>query len=300
MGEPWRQTEHWQVVKRLSEGCGRDVAGLLLDTDAATLARTENAQLATFALEMVILSALREALPQLNVVVCAGHSLGEYGALTAAGVLQLEDAGRLVAERGAAMAAAARHTPGTMAVLIGPGIARTAETLAARLRADRRGRVWVANRNSPEQVVISGAVPAVDALAEEVASGGARVLRIPVGGAFHTPLMAPARPGLAAALDRTPFHPASCPVVANVNGRAYRRDHENWRRLVLHQLVRPVHWEGSVRTMLSMARTSPLHLVELGPGRVLTGLARRIHPDTPARSVATPAQLEALAAAWWA
>ncbi|WP_392958903.1 ACP S-malonyltransferase [Streptomyces sp. LN245] len=299
MGEPWRDTPHWKVVTRLSEICGRDLGRLLLDAGAEQLTRTDTAQLATFTLEMVVLDALRTAVGDLRPAVCAGHSLGEYAALTAAGVLDPEDAMRLVAERGAAMEEAHRLTPGTMAVLMGTDIVPRTRRLAARMRAAHRAQVWVANINGAEQVVISGTVEAVAALADEAARDGARAIRIPVGGAFHTPLMAPAVPRLAEAVDRTPLHPARCSVIANVDARAHLHDQERWRAMMLRQVVMPVRWAGSMRTLAATGR-GRLRLIEVGPGTTLANLARRALPDeVPVRSVATPAQVEALAAEWW-
>ncbi|WP_329222687.1 ACP S-malonyltransferase [Streptomyces sp. NBC_01485] len=299
MGEPWRDTAHWKVVDQLSEACDRDLGRLLLHADAAELTRTDNAQIATFTLEMVILDALDTAVGGARPAVCAGHSLGEFAALTAAGVLTLEDAGRLVSERGAAMAEAARRVPGTMAVLVGPGVAAHAERLAARLRAGAEAQIWVANLNGPAQVVVSGTADAVAALAEEAEAAGTRAVRIPVGGAFHTPLMAAARPRLAAAVSAVALHPAHCPVIANVDARAHRSDPERWRDLMLRHLVMPVRWAGSMRTLAAVAR-GPLRLAELGPGSTLSGLARRLlPPEVPVRSVATPDQLAALVSDWW-
>ncbi|MFF3446376.1 ACP S-malonyltransferase [Streptomyces sp. NPDC002667] len=299
MGEPWRDTPHWEVVTRLSEISGHDLGALLLDAGAERLTRTDTAQLATFTLEMVVLDALRTAVGDPRPVVCAGHSLGEYAALTASGVLDPGDAVRLVAERGAAMEAANRLTPGTMAVLIGTDIVSRARRLAARMRATRGARVWVANINGAEQVVISGTVEDVEALAEEAARDGARTLRIPVGGAFHTPLMAPAAPRLAEAVGRTPLRPGHCPVIANVDARAHLHDPEGWRTMMIRQLVLPVRWAGSMSTLTATAR-GRLRLIEVGPGSTLANLARRVLPEEiPVRSVATPAQVEALAADWW-
>ncbi|MFJ6836968.1 ACP S-malonyltransferase [Streptomyces sp. NPDC091209] len=299
MGEPWRDTPHWKVVTSLSEVCERDIGRLLLHAGADQLTRTDTAQLATFAFEMVVLDALRTAVDDLRPAVCAGHSLGEYAALTAAGVLEPEDGARLVAERGAAMAEANRLTPGTMAVLVGTDIVPRAQRLAARMRAVRQAQVWVANINGAEQVVISGAVDAVETLAEAVARDGARAIRIPVGGAFHTPLMAPAAPRLAEAVARTPLHPAHCPVIANVDARAHLHHHERWRVMMLRQLVMPVRWAGSMRSLTAVVR-GRLRLVEVGPGSTLANLARRVLPEEiPVRSVATPAQVEALVADWW-
>lgn len=299
MGGPWRDTAHWQVVEDLSEACGWDLGYLLLKADAERLTRTDNAQLATFTLEMVLLHALRDALGTLRPAVCAGHSLGEYAALTAAGVIEPEDAVRLVAERGAAMADAARLEPGTMAVLIGPAVARAAELLAARLRRTERAEVWVANDNGPDQVVVSGRPGAVAALTERATRDGARAVRIPVGGAFHSPLMAAARPRLAAAVRATPLHHGHCPVITNVDGLAHQHEHpDRWRESMCRQLLMPVRWSDSMRT-LRVVTGGRVPLVELGPGTTLTGLARRLlPPDVPTRSAATPAQLDTLVTGW--
>ncbi|MFI0960541.1 ACP S-malonyltransferase [Streptomyces sp. NPDC021080] len=299
MGEPWRDTPHWKVVTALSEIAGRDLGRLLLEADAERLTRTDTAQLATFTLEMVVLDALRTAAVDLRPAVCAGHSLGEYAALTAAGVLDPEDGVRLVGERGAAMEEANRLTPGTMAVLVGTDIVPRTQRRAARMRSGRRAQVWVANINGADQVVISGTVEAVAALADEAVLDGARAVRIPVGGAFHTPLMAPAAQRLSEAVDRAPLRPGRCPVIANVDARAHLHDHELWRTLMLRQLVMPVRWAGSMRTLEAMAR-GRLRLLEVGPGSTLANLARRTLPgQIPVRSVGTPAQVEALAAEWW-
>ncbi|MFD3590103.1 ACP S-malonyltransferase [Streptomyces sp. NPDC058683] len=297
MDEPWRDTEHWQVVERLSEACARDLGELLLHTDADRLTRTDNAQLATFTLDMVVLDALRTALGTLRPAVCAGHSLGEYAALTAAGVLDPEDAVRLVAERGAAMAEAAARVPGTMTVLVGPDVARTAELLAGRLRTAARAEVWVANVNGPDQVVVSGSPAGVTDLTERATATGARAIRIPVGGAFHSPLMAAARSRLATAVARTPVRPGRCPVIANVDGLAHQGDAPAvWRARMLGQLVLPVRWSDSMATLATLPG-GPLRLVELGPGRTLTGIGRRLLPaQVPVHPVATPAQLAALVA----
>ncbi|MFJ8142971.1 ACP S-malonyltransferase [Streptomyces sp. NPDC096013] len=307
MGEPWRDTPHWQVVDHLSEACGRDLGALLLHADTRLLTRTDNAQTATFTLEMVVLDALHAAVGPLRPAVCAGHSLGEYAALTAAGVLAPADAGRLVAERGAAMAQTIRLAPGTMTVLIAPGAARTAGRLAARLRSEHRAEVWIAGVNSPDQAVVSGTAEDVATLAGQAAEAGVRAVRIPVDGAFHTPMMAAAEPRLAAAAKSAPLRRARCPVIANVDARARRGDPATWRDLMIRQLVMPVRWSDTMRTLTAMTgpgRTAtadgPLRLVELGPGRTLTGLARRLlPPHVPVRSVATPAELDALVAEWW-
>ncbi|MEV5612338.1 ACP S-malonyltransferase [Streptomyces sp. NPDC052225] len=291
MGRPWVGRPGWFLAERASEVSGRDVQELLLRADAEQLRRTDNAQLATFVLEMVILTELRQALPAAGrPTVCAGHSLGEYAALVAAGVLGFADGVRLVTARGEAMRAACAARPGTMAVVLGLPAADL-EQAADEVRAEG-GQVWVANLNSPQQTVLSGAADGVArcaALAEE--RGATRVVPIPVGGAFHTPLMAPAARSLTATLARTELLHGFAPVVANVDARP-RRGADDWRALLREQLTAPVRWTDSVRTM-----ADELHcdmFVEVGPGRTLTGLARKIAPQVSRLTVSEPGQLPAV------
>lgn len=306
MGEPWLDTGHWKIVDRLAERCGRDVGRLLLDADAEELRRTDNAQIAMFAAEMMALDALFEAAPELPIVACAGHSLGEYAALVASGVLDLGDGGFVVAERGAAMADAAESMPGTMAVLMGvDDIAGIAEQLADQLGTHEGGgdggprQVWTANLNSPRQVVVSGTPEGVAALIAVAREKGAKISDIPVGGAFHTPMMLGARPRLAVALSEVTYRQGRWPVVANIDGLAYDGGRpEAWRDLAERQLSNPVQWEQSVRT-LAAAPLSATDFVELGPGRVLAGLALRILPDdVSAVSLSSPDQVKSFAAQW--
>lgn len=286
MGAPWEDHPSFELVAQASEVTGRDVASLLLDADQETLTRTDNAQLATFVLSLVVLDAAERV--GLEPGTLAGHSLGEYTALVASGALDYEDGLRLVAERGAAMAEAAEATPGTMAAVLGlddDGVE------SACLRAE--GDVWVANYNAPGQVVIAGtpeAVAEAGTIAKEL--GGKKVLPIPVGGAFHTPLMATARDRLRKALGEAGFRAPEPPVVANVDARPHLRS-EEWQRLLSAQLCSPVRWRQTVETMLESGTQT---FVELGPGNVLTGLARRILPtgDLVAVAVATPDDLDKL------
>ncbi|MER5526560.1 acyltransferase domain-containing protein [Streptomyces sp. NPDC002677] len=137
-----------------------------------------------------------------------------------------------------------------MTVLVGPGVARTAELLAGRLRTAARAEVWVANVNGPDQVVVSGSPAGVTDLTERATATGARAIRIPVGGAFPTPLMAAARSRLATAVARTPVRPGRCPVIANVDGLAHQGDAPAvWRARMVGQLVLPVRWSDSMATL---------------------------------------------------
>lgn len=290
MGRPWVGRPGWFLAERACEVTGRDVVDLLLRSDETFLRRTDNAQLATFVLEMVILHELREVLPAAaRPLVCAGHSLGEYAALVAAGVLTFDDGVRLVAARGTAMRAACAAEPGTMAVVVGLPAEET-EAAAAAVRAEG-GRVWVANLNSPQQSVLSGAQADVARCSALLgAQEAARIVSIPVGGAFHTPLMAPAAAGLRTVLRTTAFLPGHAPVVANLDARVHH-GRDNWPAILERQLTSPVRWTESVRTMADELYCDMV--VEVGPGRALTGLARRIAPRVTRLTVSEPGQLPA-------
>ncbi len=286
MGAPWEEHPSFELVKQASDVTGRDLRALLLEADQETLTRTDNAQLATFVLSLVVLDAAERV--GLEPGSLAGHSLGEYSALVASGALDYEDGLRLVSERGAAMQHAAEVAPGTMAAVLGLD---DDAVEASCLRAE--GDVWVANYNAPGQVVIAGTAEAVDeagSIAREL--GGRKVLPIPVGGAFHTPLMAPARDRLRKALSETRFVAPEPPVVANVDARPHAKT-DDWRRLLSAQLCSPVRWRQTIEAMLQAGAQT---IVELGPGGVLSGLARRMLPtaDTVAVSVATPDDLDKL------
>jgi [acyl-carrier-protein] S-malonyltransferase len=286
MGAAWRDHPSFELVEQASEVTGRDVAALLLEADQATLTRTDNAQLATFVQSLVVLDAAERV--GLEPGALAGHSLGEYSALVASGALDFEDGLRLVAERGAAMHQASEDSPGTMAAVLG---ADDDTVESACILAE--GDVWVANYNAPGQVVIAGTHDAVAVAGRIVKELGAKkVLPLPVGGAFHTPLMAPARDRLRKALASVTFRDPEPATVANVDARHHSGAHE-WHRLLSAQLCSPVRWRQSLETMLSSGANT---LVEIGPGNVLTGLARRVLPagDSVAVSVSSPDDLDRL------
>jgi [acyl-carrier-protein] S-malonyltransferase len=291
MGIPWRDHPSWQLVDQLSEVVSRDLADLLLDASPETLRATRNAQLATYTLSLVALDAARKGplgdgtlAEQLAAV--AGHSLGEYTALVAAGALSASDGAKLVQARGEAMQSAAEANPGTMAAVIGLELEGVAEACGEVEGA------WVANDNSPGQVVIAGTLQGVeDASAAALKGGAKRVIPLQVGGAFHTPLMQPAQAPLDAALAAAEFAPASCPVVANVDANAHTDD---FRSLLSAQLCSQVRWRAS---LLALAGMGAKLFVELGPGTELSGMVRRIVPKAARLNVAGPEDLEALASA---
>ncbi|MEY2592164.1 MAG: [acyl-carrier-protein] S-malonyltransferase, partial [Acidimicrobiaceae bacterium] len=241
-------------------------------------------QLTTFVLSLVVLDAVE----RLGVApaMAGGHSLGEYTALTATGALSFDEGVRTVVARGNAMQEAAEDNPGTMAAILG---LEDDDCDAACRMAD--GNVWVANFNAPGQVVIAGSVDAVgiaSAAAKDL--GAKKVMPLPVGGAFHTPFMAPARDELRKAIDQATLRSPDVPVVANIDARVHD-DPEEWSRLLSAQLCSPVRWRQSVQRMADDGVT---RFIEIGPGNVLTGTIKRIVPEARGISVATPDHLDAL------
>lgn len=284
MGAAWKDHPSWELVSEASEVAGRDVAELLLTADAETLKLTRNSQLSTYVLSMVVF----DAVTRLGVEAAghAGHSLGEYSALTAAGVLDYSDAVRLVSERGDAMQAAADEKSGTMAAILGLDDDQV-DIACARVPGD----VWVANYNAPGQVVIAGAPVAVEeagAVAKEL--GAKRAMPLPVGGAFHTPFMAPARDRLRKAIDQTEFRDADTFVVANVDG-ARHSDAADWNNLLNAQLCSPVRWR---QTLHSLTEDGATTFIELGPGAVLTGLIKRTFKEANRLTINSPDDLDGL------
>jgi [acyl-carrier-protein] S-malonyltransferase len=285
MGAAWRGHPSWRVVSRLSDATGRDVADLLVAADAEQLRQTRNSQLATFALSLVILDAARSVgLAGAPIVALAGHSLGEYTALVAAGALDEADGARLVVERGEAMQAAADERPGTMAAVLG----LDAELLAEACRGVEGA--WVANDNAPGQIVVAG-TPAGVAEAGEAAKalGAKRVVALAVGGAFHSPLMAGAQDRLDKALRHVSFSAPTTPVVTNTDAAAHT---DGFADLLAAQLTAPVRWRESLAILSSMGATT---FIELGPGKELSGMVKRTVETAGRANVATPEDLEALA-----
>ena len=209
----------------------------------------------------------------------AGHSLGEYSALVYAGALTWEDGLRLVRLRGELMQQAGVDRPGTMAAIIGLDPKTVVDACE---KASEAGVVQAANFNSPGQIVISGSVPGVRRAMELAKERGAKLVKeLPVSGAFHSPLMESAQEGLKEALENTPIRDASIPVYANVTAQPVR-DANGIRRLLLQQLTRPVRWEESV---VAMAADGASTFVEIGPGKVLQGLVKRILPNVSLQGI---------------
>jgi [acyl-carrier-protein] S-malonyltransferase len=208
----------------------------------------------------------------------AGHSLGEFSALVANGTLRFEDALPLVYARAMAMQRACERQPSTMAAVLGLD-----DAIVEEICAQTPGVVVAANYNCPGQLVISGEVPAVNEACERLKAAGAkRALVLQVGGAFHSPLMEPAREELAAAIQKTPFNLPYCPVYQNVTASAVTDPTAIQANLVA-QLTAPVRWTQSVRQMTADGAT---RFVEVGPGKVLQGLVKKISPEAEAGSAA--------------
>ena len=284
MGRPWRDHDSWELVDEASEVVGRDLGAVLCDADADELKDTRNAQLTTFVSSLVVLDAVHRV--GLEPTFCAGHSLGEYTALTATGALAFDDGVRLVAERAAAMHDAGTAKPGTMAAVL--GLDDDQVGVACNL-AD--APVWVANYNAPGQVVIAGSHDGVDSASAQAKDLGAkRVMQLPVSGAFHTPFMVPARDRLRDAIATATPRDSETAVISNVDAKPHRLGTE-WASLLSAQLSSPVRWKHS---LLTMAEQGVNDFVELGPGGVLSGMAKRTVDGARTISVATPEELDKL------
>lgn len=202
----------------------------------------------------------------------AGHSLGEFSALVAAGALSFEDGLKLVYQRALAMQTACEQTPSTMAAVLGLAD-EVVEQVCAGITDDV---VVAANYNCPGQVVISGSIPGIDKACEQLLAAGAkRALKLSVGGAFHSPLMEPARQQLAEAIANTPFRKPVCPIYQNVDAKP-QTDPDLIKTNLIAQLTSPVRWTQSVLAMVADGADT---FVELGPGSVLQGLIKKIHKE---------------------
>ncbi len=284
MGRPWADHDSWELVAEASEVAERDVARLLLDAAADELRDTRNAQLTTFVSSLMVLDAVERL--GIEPSFCAGHSLGEYTALTATGALGFDEGVRLVCERADAMHQAGNDNVGTMAAVL--GLDDDQVEVACR-RAD--SDVWVANFNAPGQVVIAGSpegVVAASLVAKEL--GAKKVMPLQVSGAFHTPFMAPARDRLRKAIADANPRDTEVPVISNVDSMAHNAGAE-WSSLLSAQLSSPVRWK---HCLLTMAELGVRDFVELGPGGVLTGMAKRTVDGARTISVSTPDELDKL------
>ena len=268
-----------------NEILGFDVADISFNGPLEALTETRVTQPALFIASAAFFSLLPASF---EFQMTAGHSLGEFSALYAAGVLNFEDALSIVKVRAEGMQTAGEMETGTMAAIL--NLSRE-EIEKVCLHASKRGVVQAANFNSPGQIVISGEVEAVHYAMEIAKKLGARkVVALNVSGAFHSPLMAPAKTGLQAAIDQADFRAAKVPVVANVDA-APTIDPGKIKSNLIEQLENPVLWEDSVETMI---KAGLAEFVEVGPGRVLQGLVRRINRNVTVTGIGTQAQLEEL------
>ena len=255
------------LMEKANDILGFRITDIMFEGSPEDLKATKVTQPAIFIHSSVLAMSIGEK-PDM----VAGHSLGEFSALAAAGALGFEDALRLVALRASEMQKCCEKVPGSMAAVIGlPD--ETIESICAGIPG-----VLPANYNSPGQVVISGEESAVDeACLQLKAAGAKRALKLPVSGAFHSPLMEPAREALAAAIDKTAFSIPLCPVYQNVTA-APTTNPVVIKDNLLRQLTSPVRWTASVRNMLADGAD---FFLELGPGTVLQGLVKRIAGDAP-------------------
>lgn len=280
------------VFDEVSQATGMDVLDLCANSDDDTLRQTQNAQIALYTAGLAAFAALRAALPELHFDAMAGHSVGEYTALAAAGVLTAGDGARLVQRRGDLMARAGQARPGTMAAVL--GLPRT-EVDALCAEASTDAVAVLANDNCPGQLVISGDVDAVHAASALATERGAkRVLPLNVSGAFHSPLMKESAHVMGEALKATTFRVvAGQPVVyANVTGD--RVEGTSWAELLTLQLERSVEW---TQTIVSMRRDGVKVFIECGSGEVLTGLLKRIDKEASGHKVVDMTTLNATVAA---
>jgi [acyl-carrier-protein] S-malonyltransferase len=268
---------------------GFSLSRVMWDGPEELLTRTDHAQPAILAHSLAVWAVVGPSLAG-RVVAAAGHSLGEYSAYAAAGALEPADAARLVRRRGELMQEAGAARPGTMAAVMGSDAERV---VSACREASGDGAVAVAaNLNAPDQIVISGDPPAVARAGELLKAAGAkRVVPLKVSGAFHSPLMAPAAARLGEALAAAPLRDPAFPVVANATAEPVR-DAATARRLLAAQLTSPVRWVASLETLTALAGPGAT-LVEIGPGSVLTGLARRSVPGCATLTLGTAAEVTA-------
>ena len=265
--------DHYEVAKTLfksaNEILGFDITKILFEGSKEDLEQTRVAQPAIY-IHSVIMSKVMGDKFQPDAL--AGHSLGEYSALTAAGTISFDSGLKLVSQRAEAMQKACNLEDGTMAAILGLEDEKVVE-----ICNQIEGLVVAANFNCPGQLVISGGTNAIASACEIMkASGARRALVLPVGGAFHSPLMEPARVELANAIENTDFASPICPVFQNVVANAVT-DPLSIQKNLVDQLTNPVRWTQSVEKMVAQGIN---HFIEVGPGKVLQGLIRKINPET--------------------
>jgi [acyl-carrier-protein] S-malonyltransferase len=263
-----------QLFDSANDILGFNITQIMFSGTADELKQTKVTQPAVFIHSVAI--ALSQDVQQPSMV--AGHSLGEFSSLVANKTLSFEDALRLVSKRALAMQRACEINPSTMAAILGLDD-KVVEEVCASIKEEI---VVAANYNCPGQLVISGSLKGIEIACEKLKAAGAkRAMPLQVGGAFHSPLMEPAREELAAAIEGTVFHTPSCPVYQNVNGLP-STDTSTIKKNLISQLTAPVRWTQSVQNMVKDGANS---FIECGPGKVLQGLVKKIAPQVEAASL---------------
>ena len=258
-----------EMFDKANEILGFNITDLMFNGTDEDLRQTKVTQPAIFLHSVILAKTMGD---DFNPDMVAGHSLGEFSALVASGALSFEDGLRLVSARAQAMQKACEKTPSTMAAVLALPDAKVEELCAS----VTEGVVVPANYNCPGQIVISGSIEGVDAACAKMLEAGAkRALKLKVGGAFHSPLMEPARAELADAIAHTDFHAPKCPVYQNVNAEP-QTDPETIKKNLIAQLTAPVRWTQTVQNMIAAGADT---FVEVGPGAVLQGLVKKISSE---------------------
>ena len=258
-----------EMFDKANEILGFNITDLMFNGTDEDLRQTKVTQPAIFLHSVILAKTMGD---DFKPDMVAGHSLGEFSALVAAGALSFEDGLRLVSARAQAMQKACEKTPSTMAAVLALPDAKVEELCAS----VTEGVVVPANYNCPGQIVISGSIEGVDAACAKMLEAGAkRALKLKVGGAFHSPLMEPARAELADAIAHTDFHAPKCPVYQNVNAEP-QTDPETIKKNLIAQLTAPVRWTQTVQNMIAAGADT---FVEVGPGAVLQGLVKKISSE---------------------
>lgn len=261
-----------EFFEKANQILGFRITDIMFEGTAEQLKETKVTQPAVFLHSVISAMTLENFKPEM----VAGHSLGEFSALVANGTLTFEDALKLVSQRALAMQKACEITPSTMAAVLG-----LEDKVVEDVCASIDGIVVAANYNCPGQLVISGETTAVEKACEALKEAGAkRALLLPVGGAFHSPMMEPAREELAAAIEATNFSTPTCPVYQNVTANAVN-DAESIKKNLILQLTAPVRWTQSIQQMIADGASS---FTEVGPGKVLVGLIKKIDKDAETHS----------------
>lgn len=258
-----------EMFDKANEILGFNITDLMFNGTDEDLRQTKVTQPAIFLHSVILAKTMGD---DFNPDMVAGHSLGEFSALVAAGALSFEDGLRLVSARAQAMQKACEKTPSTMAAVLALPDAKVEELCAS----VTEGVVVPANYNCPGQIVISGSIEGVDAACAKMLEAGAkRALKLKVGGAFHSPLMEPARAELADAIAHTDFHAPKCPVYQNVNAEP-QTDPKTIKKNLIAQLTAPVRWTQTIQNMIAAGADT---VVEVGPGAVLQGLVKKISSE---------------------